>query len=160
MIKFKLNGIEIIASKDETIWQAAKRNNVDIPHLCHADEVGYDPDGNCRACVVQINDERTLAASCIRKPAEGMIVNSISNEVKETQKMIFELLAADQPCKDNHPDPNSKFWNWSQKLGADEKQFPKINQLKVIFLTLYACQPRSMYKLQPLCKGLPRSSIQ
>ena len=39
--------------------------------------------------------------------------------------MIFELLAADQPCKDSHPDPQSKFWGWSEKLGADEKQFPK-----------------------------------
>ena len=79
MIKFKLNGKEILANKNETIWQAAKRNEVEIPHLCHADEVGYAPDGNCRACVVQIDKERTLAASCIRKPAEGMEVNSIAS---------------------------------------------------------------------------------
>ena len=125
MIKFKLNGKEIIANKGESIWQAAKNNNVNIPHLCHADEVGYDPDGNCRACVVQIDNERTLAASCIRKPSEGMEVNSISGEVQDTQKMIFELLAADQPCKNNHPDPESKFWKWSEKLDVDEKIFPK-----------------------------------
>ena len=86
MIKFKLNGKEIIAQKNETIWQAAKNNNVEIPHLCHADQVGYDPDGNCRACVVQIDNERTLAASCLRKPTEGMEVNSVSAEVKDTQK--------------------------------------------------------------------------
>ena len=54
-----------------------------------------------------------------------MEVNSISREVKDTQKMIFELLAADQPCKNNHPDPESKFWKWSEKLEADEKTFPK-----------------------------------
>ena len=42
MTKFKLNGKEIIAQKNETIWQAAKNNNVEIPHLCHADQVGYD----------------------------------------------------------------------------------------------------------------------
>ena len=125
MIKFKLNGKEVIAKEDESIWQAAKRNNVDIPHLCHADEVGYDPNGNCRACVVQINNERTLAASCIRKPTEGMEVTSSSEDVNDTQKMIFELLAADQPCKSNHPDPESKFWKWTGKLGADENKFPK-----------------------------------
>ena len=130
MIKFKLNGKEILANENETIWQAAKRNEVEIPHLCHADEVGYDPDGNCRACVVQIDKERTLAASCIRKPAEGMEVNSIASEVKDTQKMIFELLAADQPCKETHPDPDSKFWNWSEKLAIDEKQFPKNKIIK------------------------------
>ena len=125
MIKFKLNGKPIIALKEESIWQAAKRNNVEIPHLCHADEVGYDPDGNCRACVVQIDNERTLAASCIRKPTDGMEVNSVSDEVVGTQKLIFELLAADQPCKSSHPDPFSKFWNWSDKLEVNDNKFPK-----------------------------------
>ena len=37
--KFKLNGNEITA-KDESIWQAAKNNNIKFPHLCHVDEVG------------------------------------------------------------------------------------------------------------------------
>ena len=50
------------------------------------------------------NRNETLAASCNRKPTEGMEVNSASREVKDTQKMIFELLAADQPCKNSHPD--------------------------------------------------------
>tara|TARA_A100001011_G_scaffold381270_1_gene449572 strand:+ start:5692 stop:8430 length:2739 start_codon:yes stop_codon:yes gene_type:complete len=130
MIKFKLNGTEIVAEKNETIWQAAKKNNIEIPHLCHADEVGYDPNGNCRACVVQVKGERTLAASCIRKPSEGMEVDSISDEVNSTQKMIFELLAADQPCKENHPDPESKFWQWGDKLKVNEKKFPSNKTMK------------------------------
>ena len=125
MIKFKLNGIEIVAEENETIWQAAKKNNIEIPHLCHADQVGYDPNGNCRACVVQVKGERTLAASCIRKPSEGMEVDSVSDEVNSTQKMIFELLAADQPCKDTHPDPASKFWQWGDKLEVNEKKFQR-----------------------------------
>ena len=125
MIKFKLNGKEISAKENETIWQAAKRNSVDIPHLCHADEVGYDPNGNCRACVVEISGERTLAASCIRKPSEGMEVSSKSKNVSSSQKIIFELLAADQPCRENHPDPDSKFWQWGKKLEVDENKFPK-----------------------------------
>ena len=122
---FYLNGNKISARSDETIWEVAKKNGIDIPHLCHSGEIGYRSDGNCRACVVQIDNERTLAASCIRKPTEGMEVNSISEEVQDTQKMIFELLAADQPCKDSHPDPESKFWKWSEKLEANEKTFPK-----------------------------------
>ena len=130
MIKFKLNGKDITALEKETIWQAAKRNKVEIPHLCHADEVGYDPNGNCRACVVQIDNERTLAASCIRMPKEGMEVNSTSKDVKDTQKSIFELLAADQPCKSSHPDPYSKFWNWSDKLDVNEEKFPKNKKIE------------------------------
>ena len=40
-------------------------------------------------------------------------------------KMIFELLAADQPTKNSHPDPDSKFWKWSEKLSIDQEKFPK-----------------------------------
>jgi formate dehydrogenase major subunit len=130
MVKFKINGSELSANKDESIWQAAKRNNIDIPHLCHADEVGYDPNGNCRACVVQVKGERTMAASCIRKPSEGMEVDTISKDVNDTQKIIFELLAADQPCKENHPDPESKFWQWGEKIGLNENRFPKNKSVK------------------------------
>ena len=53
----------------ETIWQVAKRQGIEIPHLCYSPEPGYRADGNCRACMVEIEGERVLAASCIRKPS-------------------------------------------------------------------------------------------
>jgi NADH dehydrogenase/NADH:ubiquinone oxidoreductase subunit G len=49
-IHFKLDGRNVEARADETIWQVAKRIGTDIPHLCHRDAHGYRPDGNCRAC--------------------------------------------------------------------------------------------------------------
>ena len=116
MVKFKINGSELLANKGESIWQAAKRNNIDIPHLCHADEVGYDPNGNCRACVVQVKGERTMAASCIRKPSEGMEVDTVSKDVNDTQKVIFELLAADQPCKETTLIQNLNFGSGEKNL--------------------------------------------
>ena len=75
-IEFKLNGETISAFAGETIIQAAKRHGVDIPHLCYKE--GYRPDGNCRACVVEIKGERVLAPSCCRQPAKGMEVPSNS----------------------------------------------------------------------------------
>ena len=36
--------------------QAAKRHGVEIPHLCYKE--GLRPDGNCRACMVEIKGER------------------------------------------------------------------------------------------------------
>jgi formate dehydrogenase major subunit len=74
-IKFKLDGKEVEARDGETIWQVAKREGTSIPHLCWRDEPGYRADGNCRACMVEVEGERVLAASCIREPAEGMVVN-------------------------------------------------------------------------------------
>ena len=56
------------AAPGETIWQVAERAGTAIPHLCYLPAPGYRPDGNCRACMVEIEGERVLAASCIRKP--------------------------------------------------------------------------------------------
>ena len=68
-ISFLLDGQEIEALPEETILQAARRHGVDIPHLCYKD--GLRPDGNCRACVVEVKGERALAPSCCRAPSEG-----------------------------------------------------------------------------------------
>ena len=121
---FKIDGKEYKAEKDESIWQVAKKNGIDIPHLCHSDEPGYRSDGNCRTCMVEIKGERTLAASCIRKPTEGMEITVNSERAKKSRSMVFELLVADQPKKDSSPDPDSKFWRWSDKLGVTESRFP------------------------------------
>ena len=124
LTNFKIDGKEYSAEKDESIWQVAKKNGIDIPHLCHSDEPGYRSDGNCRTCMVEIKGERTLAASCIRKPTEGMEITVNSERAKKSRSMVFELLVADQPKKDISPDPDSKFWKWSDKLGVTESRFP------------------------------------
>ena len=75
-IKFVLDGREVEAAPGETIWQVASRHGTEIPHLCYSPAPGYRPDGNCRACMVEIEGERVLAASCIRKPSPGMKVST------------------------------------------------------------------------------------
>ena len=72
-IAFSLDGREVAAAAGETVWQVAAREGIAIPHLCHSAEPGYRPDGNCRACMVEVEGERALAASCIRRPAPGML---------------------------------------------------------------------------------------
>ena len=57
-----------------------------IPHLCHKPEPGYRPDGNCRACMVEVEGERTLVASCIRPPAEGMKVKTDSDRAEKSRE--------------------------------------------------------------------------
>src|SRR3984885_9487476 len=95
IVKFTLDGREVEAGTGETIWQVAQRQGTDIPHLCYAPEPGYRPDGNCRACMVEVEGERVLAASCIRTPTQGMKVKSASDRAKAARKMVFELLVAD-----------------------------------------------------------------
>jgi formate dehydrogenase major subunit len=123
-ITFTLDGKEVEAAPGETIWQVASRQGTEIPHLCYAPEPGYRADGNCRACMVEIEGERVLAASCIRKPAPGMVVRSASEKAKSARKMVMELLIADQPARETAHDPRSKFWNWADAMGIADSRFP------------------------------------
>ena len=70
-IRFFLDGAEVEATPGETIWQVANRRGTEIPHLCWLPKPGYRADGNCRACMVEIEGERVLAASCVRQPTAG-----------------------------------------------------------------------------------------
>jgi formate dehydrogenase major subunit len=119
-IEFKLNGDTISAFAGETIIQAAKRHGVDIPHLCYKEE--YRPDGNCRACMVEIKGERVLAPSCCRQPAKGMEVESNSPRAVHSQKLVVELLMSDVPRVDLKPAANELF-HWAGELGVTRSRF-------------------------------------
>ncbi len=94
MIDFKLNDKTVQAYEGESILKAAQRNGVDIPHLCYTD--GLRADGNCRACVVEIKGERTLAPSCCRNATAGLEV-LVSDRAVKSQKMVLEMLLSDMP---------------------------------------------------------------
>ncbi|MEM9765451.1 MAG: 2Fe-2S iron-sulfur cluster-binding protein, partial [Pseudomonadota bacterium] len=133
-VRFTLDGQDVVAYDGETIWAVAKRLGTHIPHLCHKAEVpDLRSDGNCRACVVEIEGERTLAASCIRAPREGMVVNTGNQRVQKNREMVFELLASDMPARETSPDPDSHFWQQYDLValcdgpgeGPDDRQAPR-----------------------------------
>ena len=125
-IEFKLNGQTVVGRPDETIIETAKRHGVEIPHLCYAP--GLRPDGNCRACVVEVKGERTLAPSCCRYPTEGMEVTTDSARARLSQKMVLELLLADMPEKEYRKD--SELDQWAQKLEVGLPRFAARHQPK------------------------------
>ena len=128
-ITFELDGKMVEAEEGETIWQVADRHKTKIPHLCWLPEPGYRADGNCRACMVEIEGERVLAASCQRIPSNGMKVKTASERAKKSREMVFELLLADQPAKADSHDPNSKFWNWVGAMNVKpESRFPRADK--------------------------------
>ena len=133
-IQFTLDGQVVVAGPDETIWEVAKREGTTIPHLCHSGEKGYRADGNCRACMVEVDGERTLVASCIRKPSEGMVVKSESNRAQTARKMVMEMLVADQPEREVAHDKSSHFWDMADLNGVTESRFPKIEKDRIPLL--------------------------
>ncbi len=123
-ISFTLDGKSLEASVCETIWQCAARAGIDIPHLCHSEAPGYRAGGNCRICMVEIEGERVLAASCIRKPAPDMVVDTASARATEARAMVMELLVADQPARASSHDPDSELWQWAERMGQTASRFP------------------------------------
>ena len=122
-LNIEIDGQKVSASADKTIWQVCADNGLDIPHLCFKNEDGYRADGNCRACMVEIEGERVLAASCQRKISEGMKISTASERAKTARKTVIEMLLADQPSQQAAHDPNSRLWHYAQLQGAEPDRF-------------------------------------
>ena len=118
-ICFELNGRTVNANPEETIIEAAHRLGVEIPHLCYTP--GLRPDGNCRACVVEVEGERTLAPACCRKPTSDMKVKTETARVYKAQSMVLELLLSDMPEVERNPD--SELMHWAQFRGLSKPRF-------------------------------------
>jgi formate dehydrogenase major subunit len=118
-VHFELDGASVEALHGETILQAAVRHGVRIPHLCYTE--GMRADGNCRACVVEIEGERVLAPSCCRTPTDGMKVRTTSERALHSQRMVLELLLADTPAVPH--DPASELTEWAHALGVQGSRF-------------------------------------
>ncbi len=127
IINFSLDGEEVFAFEDETLIQTAKRLGKEIPHLCYKESLRSD--GNCRACVVEIEGERTLAPSCCRSATEGMKVQTASDRALKSQKMVLELLKSDMPKQSKSPYKIvSELDVWVKKLKVGEPRFAPRHQ--------------------------------
>ncbi|WP_334134748.1 formate dehydrogenase subunit alpha [Tepidimonas sp.] len=121
VLSFTLDGRSVQARPGETIWDVAHRVGTELPHLCH--RPGLPPAGNCRACVVEVVGERTLAASCCRLPEPGMKVRTDSARAQRARRTVLELLAADAPDSAAlHAD--SELARWQQATGAQPARWP------------------------------------
>ena len=121
-IEFTLDGRAVSARAGETILAVADREGVRVPRLCFQE--GMRADGNCRACVVEIEGERVLAPSCCRIVAPGMQVQTRSARAKKSQRMVLEMLLADMPdaghkwLDGNAEMPHGELSAWAKEEGV------------------------------------------
>jgi formate dehydrogenase major subunit len=122
---FTIDDREINIRKGETIFRAARRLGIKLPHLCYSPKPGYRPDGNCRVCMVEIEGERVLAASCIRTPSPGMKVRTQTDRAKTARRMVAELLLTDQPVREVAHHPDSELWKIATRLDITQGRLPR-----------------------------------
>ena len=123
-VEFKLNGQTVTGRSDELIIETARKHGIEIPHLCYRE--GLRPDGNCRACVVEIKGERVLAPSCCRFPSAGMEVTTDSARALASQKLVIELLLADAP--EQRYTPDNELAAYAKQFEIGRSRFPARSQ--------------------------------
>lgn len=95
MVNLIINDKAVQVKEGTTIFEAAKQNHILVPHFCYIENIHKI--GSCRICVVEIEGVKNLMASCITEVKEGMIIHTNSERVRNTRKVIYELMLSDHP---------------------------------------------------------------
>jgi NADP-reducing hydrogenase subunit HndD len=123
MVNITINNRKIAAREGETIMEAARRNNINIPNLCWLD--GIHKVGSCRICVVEVEGARTLQAACIVPVQEGMVIRTNTEKVRKTRKLLYELILSDHPkeCLSCARNQNCELQKLGEMIGAEDDRF-------------------------------------
>ena len=92
-----IDGAQVAVPQGSTIFEAALAAGINIPHLCYDPCLGLPPSSSCRLCVVEVEGARAPAASCSHPAAEGMVVRTDTEELRNIRRMVIELLLSDHP---------------------------------------------------------------
>ncbi|HEX3045625.1 MAG TPA: NADH-dependent [FeFe] hydrogenase, group A6 [Bacillota bacterium] len=123
MVNLTINNKPITVEDKITIFEAAKSNNILIPHLCFLE--GVHQIGSCRVCVVEVEGAKSLQASCMVPVREGMVVRTNTARVKKARKVLYELMMSDHPrnCLSCHRNQNCEFQKLGELIQIDESRF-------------------------------------
>jgi ferredoxin len=93
MMKLKIDNISVSVADGASILDAADKAGVSIPSMCFLE--GCTPSTSCMVCVVRVNGAQSLVPACATKAADGMVVESGSEDVLAARKTALELLLSD-----------------------------------------------------------------
>ncbi|HWW67474.1 MAG TPA: NADH-quinone oxidoreductase subunit NuoG [Solirubrobacterales bacterium] len=91
-----IDGREVTATEGEILHDAAKRGDVEIPVFCYEPKLG-EPVGACRMCLVEIEGIPKLQTSCSTPVRDGMVVHTMTDQVKHAQSAVVEFLLVNHP---------------------------------------------------------------
>lgn len=123
MLNIKMNGKDYTVKKGLTIMEAAKECGIAIPNLCYLE--GVHKFGSCRICVVEVKGAKSLMASCVTQVAEGMEIQTHSDKVRRSRKVLYELLLSDhaKDCLSCKRNLSCELQALGKTLGVEETRF-------------------------------------
>lgn len=123
LVTIYLDGREVRVPEGVTILEACRMEGLHIPTLCYFE--GLSPWGGCRICVVEVEGQPNLVASCVTPVREGMKIWTSSKKVREARKTNLELLLSDHPLDCQLCDRNGscELQNLAYQFGVREIRF-------------------------------------
>ncbi len=92
MIDITIDGEVVQVVSGSTLLDACRLIGKDQPTLCYLETLS--PVNVCRVCVVELEGSRTLVPSCSRMAESGMVVQTDSERVRHSRKVVLEFLAS------------------------------------------------------------------
>ena len=117
LIDVEVDGTAVRITEGSTILDACRREGVDTPTLCFADNL--TPVNACRVCVVEVEGARTLVPACSRAVEDGMKVRTDTDRVRHSRKLVLELLASSVDVELTNPDVH----RWMSEYDARPERF-------------------------------------
>ncbi|MFC0876013.1 NADH-dependent [FeFe] hydrogenase, group A6 [Saccharicrinis sp. FJH2] len=137
-INLFINGAKCAVDQGTTILDAAKMLNIKIPTLCYHKDLCVA--GNCRVCVVELEGQRRLAASCATPCAEGMEVRTNTLKVRNARKHVIELLLAEHNanCTQCYRNGNCELQTLASEYKIMTQDFIEISHDKPRTIDMYS----------------------
>jgi NADH-quinone oxidoreductase subunit G/NADP-reducing hydrogenase subunit HndD len=132
LVTLTINNKIVQAEEGTTIFEAAKQNNILIPHFCYLENVHQI--GSCRICVVEVEGARNLMASCVSEVKEGMVVKTNTAKVRKVRKVLYELILSDHPkdCLGCHRNQNCELQDLGEQIQISEFRFEGVKSKDVV----------------------------
>jgi predicted molibdopterin-dependent oxidoreductase YjgC len=117
-----IDGRSVEVPAGSTILDACRSEGIDTPTLCYAENL--EPVGVCRVCVVEVGGARALVPACSRKIEAGMDVQTDSERVRHSRRLVLELLGSSVDLGLAGPAaPDGSVAAYAARYGADPGRF-------------------------------------
>jgi len=130
-IKLKIDNQLIEVEEGTTILEAAKKINVNIPTLCHHEDLCVA--GNCRVCVVEVAGRDRLEASCAVPAEEGMEILTNSAKIRNARKDVVSLLVSEHntQCTTCFRNTNCELQDLAAEYNVDGDRYLSVLKPKI-----------------------------
>lgn len=95
----EVDGTACEASPGETVLEAAAREGIEIPTLCH--DTRLEPAGACRVCLVEVEGQRRMQPACAWLAEPGQKVTTASDRITRHREVLYGLYLADHRVDDD-----------------------------------------------------------